>query len=101
MKAGGQVAGKAAADGAMSTSAVDGDGGGPHGSPSSSSVRRVPLKTILQNFLNHVETLEAQKNEGENTYEKEFQVRTSCFGKRAMNFGRRHHNIMFISLLRS
>jgi hypothetical protein len=35
---------------------------------------RVPLKTILQNFLNHVETLEARRAEGEDTYDKEFQV---------------------------
>ena len=41
---------------------------------SSSSDRRVPLKTILQNFLNHVESLEARKQEGEDAYEKEFQV---------------------------
>jgi hypothetical protein len=39
------------------------------------SPSRVPLKTILSNFLSHVSTLEAQKNDGENTYEKEFQVR--------------------------
>ena len=38
------------------------------------SARRVPLKTILQNFLNHVETLEVRKKEGEDAYEKEFQV---------------------------
>ena len=36
---------------------------------------RVPLKTILQNFLNHVENLEARKREGDDAYEKEFQVR--------------------------
>ena len=35
---------------------------------------RVPLKTILQNFLNHVENLEARKREGDDAYEKEFQV---------------------------
>ena len=34
----------------------------------------IPLKTILQNFLNHVETLEAARDEGEDQYEKEFQV---------------------------
>ena len=39
-----------------------------------SSDRRVPLKTILQNFLNHVESLEIRKKEGEDAYEKEFQV---------------------------
>jgi hypothetical protein len=35
---------------------------------------RVPLKTILQNFLNHVESLEVRKREGDDAYEKEFQV---------------------------
>jgi tyrosine-protein phosphatase non-receptor type 12/18/22 len=35
--------------------------------------RKVPLKTILQNFLNHVESLETRKREGEDAYEKEFQ----------------------------
>ncbi len=41
--------------------------------------RRVPLKTILQNFLNHVESLESRKKEGEDAYEKEFQVSKSKF----------------------
>ena len=41
---------------------------------SSASDRRVPLKTILQNFLNHVESLEIKRKEGEDAYEKEFQV---------------------------
>lgn len=36
---------------------------------------KIPLKTILTNFLNHVETLEAKREEGEDLYEKEFQVR--------------------------
>ena len=36
---------------------------------------RVPLKTILQNFLNHVENLEARVREGDDAYEKEFLVR--------------------------
>ena len=40
---------------------------------------RVPLKTILQNFLNHVENLEARKREGDDAYEKEFQVRVFWF----------------------
>ncbi len=40
-----------------------------------SSDPRVPLKTILQNFLNHVESLEARKREDEDEYEKEFLVR--------------------------
>jgi len=34
---------------------------------------RTPLKTILQNFLNHVATLEAKKGERDDQYEKEFQ----------------------------
>jgi len=34
----------------------------------------IPLKTILQNFLNHVETLETARDEGEDQYEKEFQA---------------------------
>ena len=40
---------------------------------------RVPLKTILQNFLNHVENLEARVREGDDAYEKEFLVRRSLF----------------------
>ena len=40
---------------------------------------RVPLKTILQNFLNHVENLEARVREGDDAYEKEFQVRRNLF----------------------
>ena len=60
----------------------DGDGGGgggggevKEGASESSPPSRAPLKTILTNFLNHVATLEAQQHdeEGENTYEKEFQ----------------------------
>lgn len=36
---------------------------------------RVPLKTILQNFLNHVEDLENRRiNDTDDAYEKEFQV---------------------------
>ena len=35
---------------------------------------KIPLKTILQNFLNHVETLETKRNEGEDLYQKEFDV---------------------------
>ena len=39
----------------------------------------IPLKTILNNFLNHVESLElaredSLKGEGVDQYEKEFQV---------------------------
>ena len=58
----------------------DGDGSGgaevkDAAAESSPPSRRAPLKTILANFLNHVATLEAQQRdeEGENTYEKEFQ----------------------------
>ena len=36
---------------------------------------KIPLKTILTNFLNHVETLEVKREEGEDLYEKEFQVK--------------------------
>ena len=39
----------------------------------SASPGRTPLKTVLQNFLNHVDSLEARKSEGEDTYEREFQ----------------------------
>ena len=47
-------------------------------SSSSPSRRRIPLKTILQNFLNHVDALEAEKHDSEcsnggSLYEKEFQ----------------------------
>ena len=38
---------------------------------------KIPLKTILTNFLNHVETLEVKREEGEDLYEKEFQVRVT------------------------
>ena len=34
---------------------------------------RAPLRTILQNFLNHVETLEKRKNGADDQYDKEFQ----------------------------
>ena len=34
----------------------------------------LPLKTILQNFLNHVESLEASRDEEEGQYGKEFKV---------------------------
>lgn len=34
---------------------------------------RTPLRTILTNFLNHIETLENQRTP-DNTYESEFQV---------------------------
>ena len=47
-----------------------------NGSEATTGDRRVPLKTILQNFLNHVESLEARKREGDDGYEKEFQVST-------------------------
>lgn len=35
----------------------------------------VPLRTVLQNFLNLVETYEAKRSLGVDAYEKEFQVR--------------------------
>lgn len=35
---------------------------------------RVPLKTILQNFLNHVDSLESRKRARDDAYEQEFQV---------------------------
>lgn len=38
---------------------------------------KLPLRTILQNFINHVDTLEAKRTEGDDQYEQEFQVRTS------------------------
>ena len=53
------------------------------GNNSSQQPRKLPLKTILQNFLNHVESLEARKREGDDAYEKEFQVRAS--GVRRVN----------------
>lgn len=37
---------------------------------------KLPLKTILINFLNHVESLENQRTP-DNTYESEFQVNYS------------------------
>ena len=59
------------------------DGSPTHGSESSPDMRnnstggeRVPLKTVLQNFLNHVDDLEARRREGDDAYDKEFQV---CF----------------------
>ena len=36
---------------------------------------RLPLKTVLQNFLNHVDSMEIAKRERDNPFEKEFQVR--------------------------
>ena len=35
---------------------------------------KVPLKTILQNFINHVENLEARLKEDRDLYDSEFQV---------------------------
>ena len=40
---------------------------------SGGSGERVPLRTVLRNFLNHVETLEKRKNGGDDQYDKEFQ----------------------------
>lgn len=58
-----------------------GVGGGAGGGSSEeddqrSDQNRVPLKTILHEFLTHVETLETKKTEGFCPYEKEFQVLT-------------------------
>ena len=33
---------------------------------------KIPLKTILKNFLNHVDFMEGQRKEGEDLYEKEY-----------------------------
>ena len=41
---------------------------------SSSDKTRLPLKTILQNFLNHVDSLETRKRAGDDAYDQEFQV---------------------------
>ena len=38
------------------------------------SGQKIPLKTILKNFLNHVENIEAKRIEGEDPYEREFQA---------------------------
>ncbi|KAF2346964.1 Protein-tyrosine phosphatase-like [Trinorchestia longiramus] len=34
---------------------------------------RVPLRTVLQNFIDHVDNIENQRIDGEDLYEKEFQ----------------------------
>ena len=52
-------------------------------------IEEIPLKTILNNFLNHVESLElaredSLKGEGVDQYEKEFQV--MLWWKQAENF---------------
>ena len=52
-------------------------------------IEEIPLKTILNNFLNHVESLElaredSLKGEGVDQYEKEFQV--ILWRKQAENF---------------
>lgn len=47
------------------------------------------LKTILKNFLNYADTLEAQKKLGKDIYEADFQV--------FINF---HPNLIFLMLLR-
>ena len=52
-------------------------------------IEEIPLKTILNNFLNHVESLElaredSLKGEGVDQYEKEFQVISKW--KQAENF---------------
>ena len=38
------------------------------------SGQKIPLKTILKNFLNHVENIETKRIEGEDPYEREFQA---------------------------
>lgn len=38
---------------------------------------RTPLRTILTNFLNHIENLESQRSP-EDSYESEFQVFITC-----------------------
>ena len=35
---------------------------------------KLPLRTVLENFINHVDTLEAKRSEGSDQYEVEFQV---------------------------
>lgn len=47
------------------------------------------LKTILKNFLNYADTLDAQKKLGKDIYEADFQV--------FINF---HPNLIFLMLLR-
>ena len=38
-------------------------------------INKIPLKVILKNFLNHVETIEKKRSEGEeDNYEREFQM---------------------------
>jgi len=44
---------------------------------------RTPLRTILQNFLNHIESLEIQRIE--DSYEKEFQVLILFWKKTQIN----------------
>ena len=36
--------------------------------------RKLPLRTVLTNFINHVDTLENKKQQGEDQYDTEFQV---------------------------
>ena len=43
-------------------------------SPAKPEKAKIPLKTILKNFLNHVDFMEGQRCEGEDLYEKEFQL---------------------------
>ena len=50
-------------------------GGGILTDETQANQHRVPLKTILQNFLSHVEDLENRRmNDTDDAYEKEFQV---------------------------
>ncbi|XP_068227484.1 tyrosine-protein phosphatase non-receptor type 12-like [Palaemon carinicauda] len=35
--------------------------------------RKLPLRTVLQNFINHVDTLEVKRTGGDDIYEQQFQ----------------------------
>lgn len=70
MRRGGGGGSSPEASGAEDAAGGPGEGGGD---PGGASPGRAPLKTVLQNFLNHVDTLEARKSEGEDTYDREFQ----------------------------
>lgn len=60
---------------------------------------RTPLRTILQNFLNHIESLEIQRIE--DSYEKEFQV-LLLFRRKSQNFCNTYpHQIIIPCLIHS
>ena len=64
---------------ATKMSGMEGPGGSPSPGEGSQSGPRVPLKTILQDFLAHVEDLESRRfinPDTDDAYEKEFQVHT-------------------------